>query len=84
LEAALEARGIPVLFVIGASHRGRIRPASIRPGLPRERLLDLHQDGREEAYYASHPAPSVLAEQAERVAEAIANRGWLGATRPNR
>ena len=70
-EEAARARGVPYLYVGIPACRDRSGSDALGS------YLNLHQDGREEAYYLVHPPAPILAELAERIARALVARGWV-------
>jgi hypothetical protein len=70
LEAAAEAEGVPVIYVLSPSRGSEIGPADL--GLPASRWIDLSIPGRGGDYTEAHPPPAVLAEYAQTIAQALA------------
>ncbi len=73
-----EGRGVPVVFIAIPADHG-VTPDAIFPELPADRFVDLHRPGRKPNFYEVHPPPAMLDEYARILADALRERGLLGA-----
>ena len=61
-------RGVTVLFVAIPAMGGHVTPENVAEALPSAQLLDLHQEGREAAFYLVHPPAAHLRDFAAQIA----------------
>ncbi len=66
------ARGVTVLFVAIPAMGGHVTPENVAEALPSAQLLDLHQEGREAAFYLVHPPAAHLRDFATQIAARLA------------
>jgi hypothetical protein len=74
-----KARGIPVIYFAIPADQRRVTPDdNVYPGLPPDRLIDLHRPNREPAFYEVHPPPAILDELAQILIAELRARGLPG------
>lgn len=79
LRAWASARGVTLLFVAIPAMGGHVTPENVAEALPSAQLLDLHQDGREAAFYLVHPPAAHLQDFAAQIAARLATLLPVGA-----
>lgn len=77
LEAEAARRGIPVVYALIPSMKGRGVPTLARLKIPARRIISLYEAGHPDPWYDLHPAADAMSDHARILARELAGRGFL-------